>query len=708
MTSLRSLLLTRSTVDRMNPTFKRIAPLPPPRWALAIFLIVSLFVMAAALYVASLPVIRSLDAEAIPGADGTELAYLPDVPATSQMTFPEVLAREQDFKILTDPTVLPVMNKVARNVRWFRLRISNRELSERRVILDLIWRVYDHITLYQRNANGDWTSVLAGSTVSATDPLLSRRKSAFELTLPPERDVTFYLRTQDYYRLPTQFQLWPNVDDFIQWEIFDYAKGFGYFALWLGMVATGLFLYAMVRERSQLYFVLFAFFIGALNVISTGTLWLLRPWPGWPLGEVVVAAFGALALFFLCLFARHFLRLPEDDPSLDRVIRVTQWFTLIILLSVSAVFFPQYGLVYLQGCFAVGFLVIAMLIFASVRRWYAGHGLAPFFLLAFTPYVVAMAVRFRAAQDYFVRDDESRVLSLMANALTLIFLSFAAAYRHRVALAEKQQLQMRYQDELVLEVAQRTEDLTVLTERLREALSERHKVMAIIGHDLRSPTATLHSLTQIITQWPGTMDSEELKQHAERIEQACERQLELLHNLMEWGNSHSQHIMIPSRIRENVEKAWQLMELTSSEKKLRFELAIDPELTIATVPRIFQTVIRNLLANAIKFTPKDGLIRVSASLIADGQVEVRIQDSGIGIPPDRLEKLTRDLVESSAGTEGETGAGIGLKLSYELAISLGATLKLESQSGRGTEAIFTVPSSSPNGSEKRESSHEVS
>ncbi len=679
----------------MEPSFKRIVPLPPPHRALAVILILGLFGVAAVLYFTSLPAIRSINAETIPGAKGVQLAYLPD--AGQGATFREVIARDGEFVELTDPRALPVMNETANSVRWFRIRINNPGPKERRVVLDLIWRVYDHVTLYQPAESGDWTVSLVGTTVFPKDPLLSPRKSAFELALPPAKDSTLYIRAQDYYRLPTQFQLWSSVDDFIHWEIFDYAKAFGYFALWLGMVATGLFLFAMVGERSQLYFVLFAFFIGALNVISTGTLWLLIPLPGWPLGECMAALLGALGLFFLCLFARHFLRLPEEDPALDRTVRTAQWLTLSILCSVSVVFFPRYGLIYLQGCFAVGLLVTVVLVFSSVKRWWAGHADAPFFLLAFSPYVAAMSIRFFGAQDRYVRDDEARLLSLIANALTLIFLSFAAAYRHRIALLEKQNLQLRYHDELVREVAQRTEDLTVLTDRLSLALSDRDKVMAIIGHDLRSPAANLYSLTQIITQWPGSMDSDELKHQAARIEQACERQLDLLHNLMAWGTSHMQgsarNAIVEISLRENVEKAWRLMEATSTEKNLRFELAIPPDFMVATVPRIFQTVLRNLLANATKFTPKSGLIRVSASKRSDGCVELCVQDSGVGIPPEKLERLMHDLVRSSAGTEGETGTGIGLKLSYELANSIGATLELRSDPGKGTQAIFTIPSS---------------
>jgi len=682
----------------MESSFRGIIPLAPPHRPLAITLILGLFGIAAALYFYSLPAIRSTDAKTIPGAKGVQVAYLPG--ATDQsLAFSEVTTRDSEFVEITNPHVLPVMNKTANSVRWFRININNPDPYERRIVLDLIWRVYDHVTLYQQAETGNWIISLVGTRVSAKDPLLSPRKSAFELTLPPADDSVIYIRAQDYYRLPSQFQIWPCVDDYIHWEIFDYAKAFGYFTLWLGMISTGLFLYAMVGERSQLYFVLFAFCIGALNVISSGTLWLLTPFPGWPLGESLTAMLGALGLFYLCLFARHFLRLPEEDHSLDIIVRVTQWFTLSILISVSAVFFPQYGLAYLQGCFAVGLLVTLVLITASVKRWWAGNTDAPFFLLAFSPYVAAMGIRFSGAQDHYVRDDEARLLALIANALTLIFLSFAAAYRHRTALLEKQKLQLRYQEELSSEVARRTDDLTVLTDRLSHALADRDKVMTIIGHDLRSPAANLYSLTQVITQWPGSMNSDELKKHASRIEQACERQLELLHNLMEWGSGHMQdfsaHATSEISVRENVEKAWHLIEFTGAEKNLQFEAAIDPGLLVKTDQRIFTTVLRNLLANSIKFTPKDGLIRASARGREDGYIEIFVQDSGIGIPKEKLDKLTHALVRSSTGTEGEVGTGIGLKLSYELAVSIGATLELRSELGRGTLATFTIPKAPP-------------
>jgi len=103
------------------------------------------------------------------------------------------------------------------------------------------------------------------------------------------------------------------------------------------------------------------------------------------------------------------------------------------------------------------------------------------------------------------------------------------------------------------------------------------------------------------------------------------------------------------------------------------------------------TVIRNLISNAIKFTPEDGKVRIGASS-NDKFVEVSVADNGVGIEPEDLEKLFRiDETFKTRGTEGDKGSGLGLILSREYVEMNGGTIHAESTPGKGSTFTFTLP-----------------
>jgi signal transduction histidine kinase len=111
---------------------------------------------------------------------------------------------------------------------------------------------------------------------------------------------------------------------------------------------------------------------------------------------------------------------------------------------------------------------------------------------------------------------------------------------------------------------------------------------------------------------------------------------------------------------------------------------------------MISTVFRNLLSNAIKFTPEGGRVTLELKRLSveDGQVcyEVSVSDNGIGIPKERLDQLFRmDNTESTKGTANESGTGLGLLLCYDFVIRNSGSLRAESEIGKGSRFIFTLP-----------------
>jgi signal transduction histidine kinase len=117
-----------------------------------------------------------------------------------------------------------------------------------------------------------------------------------------------------------------------------------------------------------------------------------------------------------------------------------------------------------------------------------------------------------------------------------------------------------------------------------------------------------------------------------------------------------------------------------------------PDLVAVADLGLLTTVLRNLVGNALKFTPKNGQVHLLAHATPDGQVEFAVTDSGPGIAPDHLtELLTADQLPSTPGTNGEPGTGLGLPLSARFVRLMGGELLITSAPGEGTRAAFRLP-----------------
>ena len=318
----------------------------------------------------------------------------------------------------------------------------------------------------------------------------------------------------------------------------------------------------------------------------------------------------------------------------------------------------------------------------------------PIFLLAFSPYFVGLLVRSFGAQDVLIRDDEFRLIALIGNALCLVFLSFAAGFRHRLALEDNFALQAGYVERLEAEVESRTQTLQAVSEQLAAAVKQRDQLMAVIGHDLRGPMASLQTLSDLLLSDPEALSSEDMVEMNREIGILCTMQLELLNNLLMWGGAQGEvWKMRESRlhVRRILEAVWPLLRQVAEAKSLKLRNVLADDLEALTDEQLLQTLFRNLLANAIKFTKAGGVIEVGAAMLANGWVEIYVRDEGVGIPAEKMASLFAGTVESSPGTQAEKGAGIGLMLCHDMLRAAGGQLRLESREGVGTTALFTVP-----------------
>ncbi|MEQ8665565.1 MAG: HAMP domain-containing sensor histidine kinase [Rhodospirillales bacterium] len=238
------------------------------------------------------------------------------------------------------------------------------------------------------------------------------------------------------------------------------------------------------------------------------------------------------------------------------------------------------------------------------------------------------------------------------------------------------------------------------TERANEALATeiaiKNRFFSIIGHDLKSPFTTLLGLSDVMVKMSDKLTKEQLVDYAGKINVSGKRVFELLDNLLEWarfqmekGNIEQQEIPIDDAIAKNVE----VFRDPAAAKRITLESSPSGLVVLADRNMVL-LVIRNLVANAIKFTPQDGTITVEAREAQD-MVEVAVRDTGTGITPDIVDKLFAvDQKTTTLGTDGEIGTGLGLPLCKEMIEANGGRIWVESVPGEGTTFRFTLPAAS--------------
>jgi PAS domain S-box-containing protein len=237
------------------------------------------------------------------------------------------------------------------------------------------------------------------------------------------------------------------------------------------------------------------------------------------------------------------------------------------------------------------------------------------------------------------------------------------------------------------------EEIKLKNDLLQAINAEKDKFFSIIAHDLRGPLSAFVAATQIITEEIQTMSFEEIKDITESMKASATNIYSLLENLLEWSRLRRGGMdFIPEKLnlKKKILECINILSEYSRKKGIEIELNIPDDLVIIADNHMFETIIRNLISNAIKFTSRRGIINVTSSL-NDHIVQISIKDSGIGISPELKSKLFQIHEKTSRpGTDGELSSGLGLLLCKEFIEKQGGKIWVESEPGKGSVFSFTI------------------
>ena len=248
---------------------------------------------------------------------------------------------------------------------------------------------------------------------------------------------------------------------------------------------------------------------------------------------------------------------------------------------------------------------------------------------------------------------------------------------------------------IAIERKKAEEEISFKNEQLQLINAEKDKFFSIIAHDLRGPLSAFVDATQILTEEIQNMDLEEIKDITMSMKTSASNIYGLLENLLEWSRLRRGAMdFVPENLnlKKKIEASIDVLSESARKKRIGLTISVPGELEIRADIHMFDTIIRNLISNAIKFTISGGKVIVTANYNGDHYIVVKISDSGIGMAPELRDKLFQiDEKTSRPGTEGETSTGLGLLLCKEFIEKHGGKIWVESSVGQGSTFSFSLP-----------------
>ncbi len=236
--------------------------------------------------------------------------------------------------------------------------------------------------------------------------------------------------------------------------------------------------------------------------------------------------------------------------------------------------------------------------------------------------------------------------------------------------------------------------LEKLNKELNDANDEKDKLLSIISHELRNPLYWFQNLAEVLSKKYSIMTPENVQKTLAALDESSKNAYHLMDNLLHWSRSKLNRIS-PKKtrieLRQSIIETISMYETIMQYKNISLELDINPDAFISADVDLFSCVIRNLVSNAIKYTPVNGKINITNEEFEKFH-KIIVSDNGIGIPAILVDKLFNvSEYVSHPGLMEERGSGFGLKLCKEFVELHGGTICVENRQDEGSRFFFTIP-----------------
>lgn len=579
-----------------------------------------------------------------------------------------------------------------KGIHWFRFEVVNRS-SNTDWFLEIDFPSLDHIEFYSTDTAGKWSLQYSGDFYKLSTRAVWHRNFVFPFYMKRDTKETFYLKVSSTSAIQVPLTIWsPNgLRDNVYSQQFLHGTFYGIMII---MILYNLLLFVFIRDKSILYYVL-TLLTGTVVIAYFYGFGFLYLNPEWPEFNKIIGSFASpLFIISSAALARSFLELKRFSFWLDRM---------LVAISVVAVLFAVFTLGF--GDY-ISYLIIRLLSLLNFSTILASaiycqrkkFRPARYFLLAWVSILsLGIILLFRnvglMGSNWLL--DHSLYLG---GVLQVLLISFAfgdrfSALQKEILVAKEREFLREHEEKerLEREVSLRTEEIRLKNAQLEESNEIKNKLFSIVSHDLRGPLISLQGILDMVEI--DSLSQEDLKKFTDKVGVRLNHTADFLDNLLQWSRMQMQgekFVIVAEKfpLQHLLISATQVLRAEAERKSIRLSVNAPPVDVYADM-NMMQTVLRNLVSNAIKFTHSAGRVEVNAT-VKDNFIVVRVSDTGTGIPEEQMEKLFTMHGVSKPGTQLEKGTGIGLAVCKEFVERNGGKIKAESAVGKGTTFEFTI------------------
>jgi signal transduction histidine kinase len=240
-------------------------------------------------------------------------------------------------------------------------------------------------------------------------------------------------------------------------------------------------------------------------------------------------------------------------------------------------------------------------------------------------------------------------------------------------------------------VQQQNQIITDQNTALENANQVKDKIFSVISHDLRAPLGILEGMLFLLRD--EKMDADQFRYFADELWRDMRNTSFMMDNLLQWASSQMKGLRVSPddfNITQLLNSEFELLQSQARQKQIQLSHSLPATIQVFADQHMIRMVLRNLIGNAIKFTPANGHIVISYQLQPD-KVEVIVKDSGIGIAPENQSKVFSTIYYSTTGTQNEKGCGLGLPLSKDFIERNHGSIWFHCHKDKGTSFHFTLP-----------------
>lgn len=579
-----------------------------------------------------------------------------------------------------------------RKVHWFRFDITN-ESQQNDWRMEIPYAPLDQIDFYLQSDSA-WIHKVDGDIFPISQRDLPHRHPIFNFNIKPNQTRAIYIKvtTISSVQVPVIFY---TVESF---QIASFKtqliNGLFYGAMFI-MAMYQLFLFVSIRDKSTAFYFLTLLNMANLLAFFQGYTFLFL-YPEHPqLNDDWAALTGPFFVLCSALLTRSFLNVRQFSKTLDNILIVNT--ALSLIAGFLMVFFiRQISYKYLH-IFALIHCVIVLV--AAAYCLSKRYKPAFYYLLAWATLLLAAVVftmgNLGLAPGYLGTNYQGLMIGCV---LQVLFISLALGERWNVLVKENQaakELELkRGQEEnerLEREVKLRTLEIQKQKEKLEELNRVKDKLFSVVSHDIKGPLSSL-KLSIALTKMEK-LSADEFKTISVEIEDHLDKTTNFIENLLHWAKLQlkaetikSVQLNLPAMIDETLG----LLDAEIKQKVISVNKNVQLQFYAFGDHMMIQSVLRNLINNAVKFTPVGGSIYITGKADSD-QVIISIGDTGAGIPQVHRDKIFTLESVTTPGTKDEAGTGLGLFLCKEFVERNRGKIWYETLDGKGTTFYFSLP-----------------